>query len=75
MDLLKLKVNALYKFLVKNKIEIRFIIINWFFTLGLNHISLNMSGVFLKRLIYHGWYFFYKFLLAHFSSVFKLMKK
>ena len=49
-------------------LSIEMFMLDWFFCLGLKAIPLQNSGYFLKRLIYHGWFFFFKVTIVIFEK-------
>jgi len=49
-----------------NEANFQIIILDWFFTLGFNKVPLNIQSEYLKALVKHGWFFFYKFLIKYF---------
>ncbi len=64
LDLIDQQCQNLHQFLELKKIDIKVLIIDWFFTLGFSKIPLEISSTFIKNLIAEGWFFFYAFLIA-----------
>ena len=56
-------------------ISIEMFMVDWFFCLGLKAIPLIHSGYFLKRLIYHGWFFFFKVTVVIFEKFMLYLKQ
>lgn len=67
--LFKAEMPKFWRFLsVGLKIDLKLILLDWFFSLGFNKIPLSVSGKVLSNLAHSGWYFFYRMILAYFLN-------
>jgi len=66
--LLEVHMPEFYSFTTKViKLDYHIHLIDWFFCLGLNKIPLEHTDTFLKHIIVHGWYYFFRFLINYFK--------
>lgn len=72
--LIKKKIPKFHKIIQKMNLSIEMFMVDWFFCLGFKAVPLENSGYFLRKIIFHGWYYFYKLTIVIFEKFLNFLK-